>query len=112
MANTTYGLQTLTFGVPVVSGYVTQTYDLGYSAANVVEVFNESGNRAVARYDDLTETLGFDAYIAGATLPVAGSVFTYGATKYEVLSVDKKGVNKDFTKVSIKGKKSEGITLP
>lgn len=111
MANT-YGLQTLTFGVPALSAYVVQTYDLGSTSANIIEVFDETGNRKVARYDDITDTLGFDAYIAGATLPVAGSVFTYNSEKWEVLSIDKKGVNKDATKVSIKGKKSANITLP
>lgn len=112
MASQTYGLSALTFGVPAITGYVTQSYDDSNTAANAVEVFNETGNRVVSRYDDQTNAVTIEAYLQGATLPVAGAVFTFNATKYEVLSVDKKGANKDFTKVSIKAKKSEYITLP
>ena len=111
MAATTYGLSALTFGVPTITGYVTQSLDLTNTAANAVEIHNEVGNRVVSRYDDQTWTGSFEAYINGATLPVAGGVITVNAIKYEVVSVDKKAANKEFTKASIKVKVSENISL-
>jgi hypothetical protein len=108
----TYGLSSLTFGVPAVTGYVLQTFDVTTTPAVAVEVMDENGVRKVARYDDETEELSIEAYIQGATLPLPGAVFTYNSKKYEVLSIQVKGANKDYRKVTIKGKTSEGITLP
>jgi len=112
MSATTHGLTTLTFGVPTLTGYVIQSYDSSTKAANVVEVMDEQGNRVVSRYDDITTEITIDAKLAGASLPAPGSTVTYNTIVYEVLSIDKKGVNKDFTTVSIKGKVSAGISLP
>lgn len=111
MAATTHGLQTLTYGVPLLTGYVVQTYSTSSTAANVIEVFDEVGNRKAARYDDVTSELTLECILAGATLPAPGAVFTYNAIKYECLSVDVKAENKGAKKVTIKGKTSEGITL-
>jgi hypothetical protein len=109
MANV-YGLQTLTFGVPTVTGYVVQSLTKTNNCANVVEVHDENGDRAVVRYSDETNEISFDAYIAGATLPSAGGVITIDGVTYEVISVEVKAENKGARKVAIKGKKSEKIT--
>jgi hypothetical protein len=108
----THGLSTLTFAVPNITGYVVQSYTLNSNSANVIEVFNESGNRVCVRYDDVTNEISVDAVLAGATLPTPGATFTYDGIKYECLSVEKKGENKNSVKVALKGKKSEYITLP
>ena len=111
MAAQTHGLSTLTFGVPVLTGYVVQSYTNANHCANVVEILDESGNRVVSRYDDSTHEITLEAILAGATLPTVGGTFTYDSVTYECLSVEKKGENKGAVKVSIKGKVSENITL-
>jgi len=108
---TTYGLSSLTFGVPTKSGYVVQAFTHTATPALVAEVADESGVRKHVRYDDDTDELTLEAVIQGATLPVAGGTFTYDGATYEVLSVERKGSNKDFVRVTIKGKKSEGVSL-
>lgn len=107
----THGISTLTFSVPLITGYVVQSYTLNSNSANIIEILDESGNRKAVKYDDLTSEISVDAYLAGATLPVPGAVFTYDGVKYETLSIEKKGENKNAIKVGIKGKKSEYITL-
>lgn len=111
MANT-YGLNTIEFsGVPAMTGYVVQTYTLGSTPANIIEVFDEDGNRKAVSYDDITNEISLDCVFAGATLPVAGATFTYNSDDYECLSVEVKGENKGAKKISIKGKNSAGISL-
>lgn len=108
----THGLESLTFGVPAtLTGYVVQAVSTSLKSNVVAEVFNESGVRVHARYDDDTTEMTFDAILQGATVPSPGAVFTFQSVKYETLSIDTKWSNKDFTAVSIKGKRSEGITL-
>lgn len=108
----TYGLSSVTWGVPTLTGYVVQSYDLSKTNQVVAEIFNESGIRKHARYDDLTSEISIEVVFDGATLPVPGAVLTYNGVKYEVLSLDEKASNKDFKKFTIKGKTSAGLTLP
>lgn len=105
-----YGLTSLTFGTPTVTGYVVQAVATSQKTGVVAEIMDESGVRVHARYDDLTTEVTFDAIIQGATIPEAGSTFTVDGSTYEVISVDVKRSNKEFKAISIKGKKSEGIT--
>jgi len=112
MSATTHGLSTLVFNVPAISGYVVQTYNTSSKAANVIEVFNESGNRACSRYDDVTNELNLDAVFAGATLPTPGATFTYDSISYELLSIDVKRENKGAQTVNIKAKNSQYLNLP
>jgi hypothetical protein len=111
MSASTYGLSGLTFGVPTKSGYVVQAFTHSATPALVVEIQDETGVRKHVRYDDQTEEITVEAIIQGATLPTPGGTFVYDGTTYEILSVEKKGSNKDFVRVSIKGKKSEGVSL-
>lgn len=109
MAANVHGLSTLTFGVPTLTGYVIQSYTKSTTSANVVEVFNEIGNRVASNYDDITTEITLDAVIAGATLPTVGTTFSYDGVTYECVSVEIKGENKGAKKVSLKGKKSASI---
>jgi len=109
MSNT-YGLQTLTYGVPTLTGYVIQTYNKNSTNGNVIEVFDETGNRKAVRYDDDTTEISIDAIFAGATLPTVGATFTYDGATYECTGLEEKGENKGAKKITLKGKKSEGIT--
>lgn len=110
MANV-HGLQTLTYGVPAYTGYVVQAYNTSSTSANVIEIFDETGNRVVARYDDDTTEITLDCILAGATLPTAGASFAYDGVTYECTGVEKKGENKGAVKVTLKGKKSAEITV-
>lgn len=110
MAANVYGLQTLTFGNPALTGYVVQSYTTTSNSANVIEIADETGNRKCVRYDDDTTEITIDAYFAGATLPTPGSTFTYDSVTYECTSIEKKGENKNATKVTLKGKKSEFVS--
>lgn len=112
MAANTYGLNTLTFGTPAVTGYVVQSHSVSTKPAVTAEVFDENGIRVHSRYDDITSEVTFDAIFAGATLPTAGGTFTVDSVTYEVLGIDLKRTNKGFKEVSIKGKTSAGVSLP
>jgi hypothetical protein len=106
-----YGLNTLTFGVPTLTGYVVQSYNLGSKCALVVPVANESGVIVQRRYDDVTTEISVEAVFAGATVPTPGQTFVYNTIEYEVQTVDTKGSNKEDTTVTIKGIVSQGVTL-
>src|SRR3954469_19730563 len=107
MPHTTYGLSSLVFGTPAVTGYVVQSHTTSSKPACIVEVIDEAGNRVHARYGDITDEVTFEALLNGATLPIVGATFAVDSVTYEVLSVDIKRENKGYKTVSIKGKKSE-----
>jgi hypothetical protein len=107
-----YGLTSLTFGTPVITGYVLQSFGVSTKPGVIAEVINESGNRVHARYDDVTNEMSFNAIFNGATLPSVGGLVTGDAVAYEVLSIDLKRDNKGFKTVDIKGKNSQYLTLP
>lgn len=109
MAAKSQGLAGLTFGVPAITGYVVQTYGVNRKS-KIATVENEQGIDVHRRYYDQSEELSFDAVITSAQLPDPGDKFTYDGTDYEVQTVDLKGENKGFKKVSIKALKSEGVT--
>lgn len=112
MSTSNYGLSSVSWGTPLMSGFVVQSYDISKSNQIVAEIFNESGVRKHVRYDDLTSELSIEVVYNGGTAPVPGEVLTYNGIKYETLNVDEKGSNKEFKKFTFKGKNSEGITLP
>lgn len=121
---TNQGLQFFAYGVPTVTGWVSQDFGVKLSNANTLEVFNEVGNRVSSRQDDLTKELnvsfylrsGFNAplpgdvinYYNGTSAPVSGN---YTTQKYEVLTCDLAGSNKDYFKYSLTAKASEFLTL-
>lgn len=108
MAAKSQGLSGLTFGVPSITGYVVQTYGINRKA-KIATVEDEQGIDVHRRYYDQSEELSLDAVITSALLPHPGDKFTYDGTDYEVQTIDLKGENKGFKKVSIKALKSEGV---
>jgi len=111
MAHQTYGLSSLTFGTPTVTGYVIQSHTVSTKPAVIVEVIDEAGNRVHSRYGDITNELSVTALLNGATVPIPGATFAIDSVTYEVLSVDVKRENKGYKTVDIKGKKSENLSL-
>jgi len=122
---TEQGTKFFSYGVPVVTGWVSQDFGIKSANANILEIFDEKGNRITSRQDDLTKELNVNFYLrSGFNAPVAGDVInyyngvtapsasgTYTTQKYEVLSVDLAGSSKDYFKYSLNAKASEFLTL-
>ena len=106
----TYGLTSVTYGTPALTGFVVQTSSVSTKAGVAAEIFDESGKRVHARYDDLIHELSLEMIVNAGTLPVVGGTLTYDSNTYEVTGVDIKKANKDFVKVSVKAKSSSAIS--
>lgn len=107
-----YGLTSLVYGTPAVTGYVSQNQTISSKPNLIVEVMNETGKRVAVHYDDVTNELSWEGVFNGATLPTPGGTFTVNSILYECVGVDVKTVNNGVKTVSIKGKNSEGVSLP
>lgn len=107
----TYGLTSVIYGNPALSGFVVQSSTVATKTNVVAEVFNETGERVHVRYDDITNELTLDMIVNGGSIPVPGSTLTYNTVVYEIVSSDVKSANKDFEKVTVKCKNSEHLSL-
>ena len=107
----TYGLTQATYGVTALTGFVVQSSSLSVKPGVAAEIHDETGVRVHSRYDDNQTEISLEMIVNGGAIPVPGTVLTYNLIKYEIQSVDVKGANKDFTKVSVKAKTSPGIVL-
>jgi hypothetical protein len=111
MAANNYGLSSLVFGAPAVTGYVVQSNAVSSKCGVVVPVADENGIIVQRRYDDVTSEVNFEAVFNGATIPTPGITFTVDSVEYIVETTDVKRENKGNKTVSIKGITSQGITL-
>jgi len=100
------------FGLRGTSTYMTvQSDSLMQSFKLDVEVADEFGRVITDRLDDLYKEVTIDGVLLIADdIPTNGGTFTWGAVKYIIKSIDDKGTNKDFRKVSVKGVKYQEIT--
>lgn len=107
----TYGLSSLVFGVPAISGYCVQTQSV--SSKNNVEatVLDENGIIVHRRYDDLQSEVSWEAYVNGGSIPTPGSTMAIDSVTYIVVSCDVKRENKGFKVLNLKGVTSSGISL-
>lgn len=116
MSATIRGIQPLSFGTQVTTGYVTESVTEDDSGGQVL-IEDEGG-------DVVTEITAFglktEASLevipkTAAVRPVQGDVFAYGPTgsqqKITVLSISAKRVKKDVEKWSIKGDRFPGVSL-
>lgn len=103
------GVSSIVFGAPSLTGYLVQGATKNRVPNLVASAQNHVGQVVARRYDDITETISFDAIILNATVPVAGSTFSYDGSTYEVTSVDETFSNTDFKRISVQGVKSEYI---
>jgi len=112
MASIDYGVAHF-FGLRGTKTYMTiQSDGITESFALDVEVANEDGVVITDRLDDRRHEVTLDGVLlATDTIPVNGTKFSYNSIVYILKSIDDKGTNKDFRKVSVKGIKYEGITL-
>jgi len=111
MAANVYGLSSLVFGTPAITGYVVQSHNLGNKCGVVIAVQDENGIVVHRRYDDITTEMEFEALFDGATVPTPGVTITVNSIEYIVETTDFKRTNKGHETVSIKGITSQGITL-
>ena len=101
-----YGLRDKTS----VTYMVVQSDDLSQSFALDVEVADEDGRTITDHLDDRRNEITIDGVLkASDTIPENGVQFTYGGIQYILKSIDDKGSNKDYRKVTVKGIKYQEI---
>jgi hypothetical protein len=99
-----YGLYDTRTYMTVQSDSITDTFKLD------VEVADESGRVITDRLDDKYYEITLDGVIlATGAIPIIGSQFSYHGVQYILKSLDNKGTNKDFRKLSVKGVKYQQI---
>ena len=110
MASIDYGVAHF-FGLRGTTTYMTvQSDSITESFALDVEVADEDGKVITDRLDDRRKEITLDGVLlATDALPTNGTQFTYNSIQYILKSIDDKGTNKDFRKVSVKGIKYESI---
>lgn len=91
---------------------VVQSDDWTDTLALDVEVSDEQGRVIVDHLDDRRAEVTIDGVIkVGEDLPEVGSTFEYSGGVFILKSIDDKGSNKDFRKLTIKGVKYQEIIL-
>ena len=99
-----YGLYDTVGYMTVQSDSLSTTYKLD------VEVADENGRVITDRLDDKFKEITIDGVIkATGVIPLIGSQFTYGGVQYILKSLENKGTNKDFRKLTVKGVKYQEI---
>lgn len=99
-----YGLRGTVTYMTLQSDSQTQSFKLD------VEVADEHGRVITDRLDDAFLELSIDGVLLATDLtPSNGTRFTYNDTNWIIKSIEGKGTNKDFRKVSIKAVKYQEI---
>lgn len=90
---------------------IVQSDNFSESLALDVEVFDEDGRVITNHLDDRRNECTLDGILKeGESTPAIGTTFTYGGATFILKSVDDKGTNKDYRKVTVKGIKYQEIT--
>lgn len=110
MAAIEYGVA-LFYGLrDTVTYMVVQSDDLSQSLALDVEVADENGVVITDHLDDRRKEITIEGVLKVAdAIPTIATQFTYSGVQYILKSIDDKGSNKDYRKVSVKGIKYEAI---
>jgi hypothetical protein len=117
-----FGLGTLNFGAPLITGYITKTATVSYTPNINVMVENESGSIVCRRYDDIITKVSFDGYVNVGSGSLAGAILQPGQ-EFSITSsaftgklicekFDVKYDGKQFTQFSAEGVTSQYLTLP
>ena len=106
-----------------VAGTVSNLYVQSYTLTKNYElndtVQDETGKTVTARYDGVMRELSVDGIVKTSDMPEIGAAITFavatdvGATSSftgVIESIEEKGGNKEFVKVSLKAKQWESIT--
>jgi hypothetical protein len=101
-----YGLRDKTS----ITYMVVQSDGLSQSFALDVEVANEEGVVITDRLNDRRKEITIDGVLKlEDAIPTNGTQFTYDGIQYILKTIEDKGTNKDYRKVSVKGIKYEAI---
>jgi hypothetical protein len=101
-----YGLRDKTS----ITYMVVQSDDISQSFALDVEVADEDGRTITDHLDDRRNEVTLDGVLKeSASIPTNGVQFTYDGVQYILKSIDDKGSNKDYRKVTVKGIKYQEI---
>ena len=93
-----------------VTYMVVQSDDIAESFALDVEVSNEEGVVITDHLNDRRIEINIDGVLkVEEQIPSIGTQFTYDSVQYIIKSIDDKGVNKDYRKVTVKGIKYQEI---
>jgi hypothetical protein len=99
------------FGLRGTSTYMTvQSDSISNTFKLDVEVADEHGRVITDRLDDRFAEVTIDGVLLiSDAIPSNGGRFDWGTVSYIIKSIDDKGTNKDFRKVSVKGVKYQEI---
>ena len=86
-----------------------QSDSLSQSFKIDVEVMDEEGRVITDRLDDLFQEITLEGVLKDGTTPEIGTQFTYLGIHWSLKSLEDKGTNKDFRKVTVKGVKYSSI---
>jgi hypothetical protein len=101
-----YGLRDKTS----ITYMVVQSDDLSQSIALDVEVADEEGRVITDHLDDKRKEITIEGVLKiSDDIPDISTQFTYNTVQYILKSIDDKGSNKDYRKVSVKGIKYQQI---
>jgi hypothetical protein len=90
---------------------VVQSDNFSESLALDVEVADEDGRVITNHIDDRRNECTLDGVLKdGASTPEIGTTFTYSGITFILKSIEDKGTNKDYRKVTVKGIKYQEIT--
>jgi hypothetical protein len=104
-----YGLYE-TGGGPSTTYMVVQSDSFSESLALDVEVAGEVGTVITNHLDDRRIECTLDGVLKqGETTPNIGETFSYGGFTFILKSIEDKGTNKDYRKVTVKGIKYQEI---
>jgi len=109
MSSIDYGVAHF-YGLYGTVAYATlQSDSLSQSFKLDVEVSDEEGRVITDRLDDLYQEITLDGVLKTGTTPAIGTQFSYLGIQWILKSLEDKGTNKDFRKVTIKGVKYQEI---
>jgi len=101
-----YGLRDKTS----ITYMVVQSDDLTDTLALDVEVADEEGRVITDHLDDRRKEINIDGVLKlSDAIPDIATQFTYSGVQYILKSIDDKGSNKDYRKVTVKGVKYQEI---
>ena len=106
----TYGLASVTWGVPTMVGFVVNSADI--NSKNNVEgtIEDENGNTVYRYFGDKTEEITIEVVHASGSVPQPGGTFEYSGSTWIAKEINYKYENKSGVKHTFKGIKSEFIT--
>jgi DUF1365 family protein len=93
-----------------VTYMVVQSDDISQTLALDVEVSDENGVVITNHLNDRRREINLEGILKDTDeIPLIGTQFVYDSIQYILKSIDDKGVNKDYRKVSVKGIKYQEI---